>query len=293
ESEECIIVLYRLYDCGITDEGCAALTSALRSNPSHLRELNLSVNKLRDSVKLLSDVLQDPHCKLEKLWLSDCGVTDEACAALTSALRSNPSHLRELNLSGNKLRDSVKLLSDVLQDPRCKLEILWLYDCGVTDEGCAALASALRSNPSHLRELNLSQNKLRDSSMKLLSAVLEDPHCKLKTLWLSKCEGCAALTSALRSNPSHLRELDLSVNKLRDSVKLLSDVLQDPHCKLEILRLSGCGVTDEGCAALTSALRSNPSHLRELDLSWNKLRDSVKLLSDVLQDPHCKLEKLW
>uniref|UniRef100_A0A9J8B1Y2 Uncharacterized protein n=1 Tax=Cyprinus carpio carpio TaxID=630221 RepID=A0A9J8B1Y2_CYPCA len=130
--------------------------------------------------------------------------------------------------------------------------------------------------------------------MKLLSAVLEDPHCKLKTLWLSKCEGCAALTSALRSNPSHLRELNLSVNKLRDSVKLLSDVLQDPHCKLEILRLNDCGVTDEDCAALTSALRSNPSHLRELHLFGNKLRDSSrKLLSDLKDDPHYKLETLY
>ncbi len=63
----CVIVLYRLRYCGITDEGCAALDSALRSNPSHLRELDLSGNKLGDSVKLLSDVLQNPHCKLEKL----------------------------------------------------------------------------------------------------------------------------------------------------------------------------------------------------------------------------------
>ncbi|XP_042592079.1 ribonuclease inhibitor-like [Cyprinus carpio] len=145
----------QLRDCGVTDEGCAALISALRSNPSHLRELDLSENKLRDSVKLLSDVLQNPHCKLEKLWLRDCGVTDEGCAALTSALRSNPSHLRELDLSVNKLRDSVKLLSDVLQDPRCKLKKLWLSDCDITDEGCAALTSALRSNPSHLRKLDL------------------------------------------------------------------------------------------------------------------------------------------
>ncbi|KAL0185080.1 hypothetical protein M9458_020776, partial [Cirrhinus mrigala] len=56
-----------LRDCGVTDEGCAALASALRSNPSHLRELNLSLNKLGDSVNLLSDVLQNPHCKLELL----------------------------------------------------------------------------------------------------------------------------------------------------------------------------------------------------------------------------------
>uniref|UniRef100_A0A8C2E2M6 Uncharacterized protein n=1 Tax=Cyprinus carpio TaxID=7962 RepID=A0A8C2E2M6_CYPCA len=41
-----VIVLYRLSDCGVTDEGCAALASALRSNPSHLRELNLTGNKL-------------------------------------------------------------------------------------------------------------------------------------------------------------------------------------------------------------------------------------------------------
>ncbi|KAL1273496.1 hypothetical protein QQF64_029358, partial [Cirrhinus molitorella] len=234
--------------CGVTDEGCVALASALRSNPSHLRQLDLFGNKLGDSVKLLSDGLQNPHCKLEKLWLIYCGVTDEGCAALASALRSNPSHLRHLNLSKNKLGDSVKLLSDVLQNPHCKLETLWLRDCGVTDKGCAALASALRSNPSHLRQLDLSGNKLGDS-VKLLSDVLQNPHCKLETLWLRDCgvtdEGCAALASALRSNPSHLRQLDLSWNKLGDSVKLLSDVLQNPHCKLETLWLNDCGVTDE------------------------------------------------
>uniref|UniRef100_A0A8C1WG49 NACHT LRR and PYD domain-containing protein n=1 Tax=Cyprinus carpio TaxID=7962 RepID=A0A8C1WG49_CYPCA len=288
----------QLRDCGVTDEGCAALTSALRSNPSHLRELDLSWNKLGDSVKLLSDVLQDPHCKLEKLGLYNCGITDEDCAALTSALRSNPLHLRELNLSWIKLGDSgVTLLCAVLEDPHCKLEKLGLCDCGVTDEGCAALSSALRSNPSHLRKLNLSWNKLGDS-VKLLSDVLQNPHCKLEILWLSDCgvtdEGCAALTSALRSNPSHLRELNLSVNKLGDSVKLLSDVLQNPHCKLEKLWLSKCGITDEGCDALTSALRSNPSHLRHLDLSENKLGDSgVKLLSYLKDDPNYKLETLY
>jgi len=64
-----VIVLYRLSKCGVTDEGCADLASALSSNPSHLRELNLSYNKLGDSgVKLLSAVLENPHCKLEKLW---------------------------------------------------------------------------------------------------------------------------------------------------------------------------------------------------------------------------------
>ncbi|XP_016423575.1 NACHT, LRR and PYD domains-containing protein 3-like [Sinocyclocheilus rhinocerous] len=198
-----------LSSCGITQEGCAALISALRSNPSHLTELNLSDNKSGDSgVKLLSVLLEDPHCKLQKLQLSNCSIREKGCAALISALRSNPSHLTELNLSYNKPGDSgVKLLSALLEDPHCKLQKLQLSNCSIEEEGCAALSSALRSNPSHLTELNLSCNEPGDSGVKLLSALLEDPLCKLEKLQLWSCsieeEGCAALISALRSNPSH------------------------------------------------------------------------------------------
>ncbi|XP_077080861.1 protein NLRC3-like isoform X4 [Siphateles boraxobius] len=228
----------QLRDCGVTDEGCVALASALRSKPSHLRELNLTENKLVDiGVTLLSDGLKDPHCKLEILRLWKCGVTDEGCVALASALRSNPSHLRKLNLTENKLGNSgVKLLSDGLKDPHCKLEILRLIKCGVTDEGCAALASALRSNPSHLRKLDLSINKLGNRGVMLLSDGLNE----LEILGLRDCgvtdEGCADLASALRSNPSHLRKLDLSRNNIGNrGVKLLSDLKKDPHYKLETL----------------------------------------------------------
>ncbi|XP_071199376.1 NLR family CARD domain-containing protein 3-like [Salvelinus alpinus] len=173
-----------LSGCGVTEKGCASLVLALKSNPSHLRELDLRNNDLKDSgVKLLSDGLGKPHCKLETLRLSGCGVTEEGCASLVSALRSNPSHLRELDLSNNDLKDSgVKLLSAELGNPHCKLETLRLSGCLVTEEGCASLVSALRSNPSHLRELDLSYNHPGDSGVRLLSAGLEDPHCRLENL---------------------------------------------------------------------------------------------------------------
>uniref|UniRef100_A0AAZ3RVP3 NACHT, LRR and PYD domains-containing protein 12-like n=1 Tax=Oncorhynchus tshawytscha TaxID=74940 RepID=A0AAZ3RVP3_ONCTS len=167
--------------------------------------------------------------------LSGCGVTEEGCASLVSAL------------SNNDLKDSgVKLLSAGLGNPHCKLETLRLSGCLVTEEGCASLVSALESNPSHLRELDLSNNDLKDSGVKLLSAGLGNPHCKLETLRLSGClvteEGCASLVSALRSNPSHLRELDLSYNHPGDSgVRLLSAGLEDPHCRLEKLNVEHGG----------------------------------------------------
>ncbi|CAL8357903.1 unnamed protein product [Gadus morhua 'NCC'] len=105
---------------------------------------------------------------------------------------------------------------------------------------------------------------------------------------------CEALASVLSSNSSSLRELDLSTNDLQDlGVKLLSAGLGSPHCTLETLSLSGCLVTQEGSASLASALSSNPSHLRELDLSYNHPGDSgAALLSAGLEDPRWRLDTL-
>ncbi|XP_034150821.1 NLR family CARD domain-containing protein 3-like [Esox lucius] len=171
-----------------------------------------------------------------------------------------------------------------------------LSGCGITEEGCASLVSALKSNPSHLKELDVSNNDLKDTGVEKLSALLKDPQCRLETLRLSGCgiSVLASLVSALKSNPSHLKELDLSNNDLKDTgVEKFSALLRDTECRLETIRLSGCGITEEGCASLVSALKSNPSHLKELDLSNNQPEDSeVKELSAMLKDPQCRLKTL-
>ncbi|XP_058244647.1 ribonuclease inhibitor-like isoform X2 [Hemibagrus wyckioides] len=294
----CNLETLRLCCCDLTEESCRDLSSVLSSISCRLRELDLSNNHLQDlGVKLLSAGLQDPHCTLETLRLCLCDLTEESCRDLSSVLSSISCRLRELDLSNNQLQDSgVKLLSAGLQDPHCTLETLRLYGCSLTDEICRDLSSVLSSN-SRLRELELTDNKLQDSGVKLLCAGLQDPHCKLEILRLCLCdlseESCRDLSSVLCS--SRLRELTLWDNKLQDSgVKLLSAGLQNPHCTLEILELTRCSITGEGCAALASALSSNPSsHLRELNLDYNKPGESgVKLLSDLLQDPHCTLEML-
>ncbi|XP_067271654.1 NLR family CARD domain-containing protein 3-like isoform X3 [Pseudorasbora parva] len=299
EKSSCKLTTLRLSDCSITEEGYKALASALRSNPSHLIELDLRGNDPGQSgVKELDDLLQDQNCQLKTLrFLSPAA--DEACQYVRGIVGKNPLLLRELNLSEHKLGDTrVNQIAALLQDKHCKINTLMLNNNSITAEGCAALTSAFNSNPSNLIELDLSGNKLGDSGMEMICHLLKNSECRLEKLKLSDCSitegGYKALASALRSNPSRLIELDLTGNDPGQSgVKELDDLLQALNCQLKTLSLSECSITEKQCLILTSALKSNPSHLRDLDLSVNKLENTgAKHLCHILKDSHCKLEKL-
>ncbi|XP_028827868.1 NACHT, LRR and PYD domains-containing protein 12-like isoform X2 [Denticeps clupeoides] len=289
----------QLRRCCLKREAWVFLASVLSSGSSHLRHLDLSYSDLQESgVKMIISELKSPHCKLESLRMRFCSLTVQHCEVLASVLSSGSSHLRHLDLSENDLLDSgVEILSTGVRSPHCTLEILGLSGCCISERGCEFLSSALSSNPSYLRELDLSYNHPGEAGVKLLTARLQDPHCKLEKLKLTRCHlkraCCEVLASALSSDSSHLRHLDLSENDLQDSGVQIFSGLKSPHCKLETLSLSGCCISERGCEFLSSALSSNPSYLRELDLSYNHPGEAgVKLLTARLQDPHCKLEKL-
>ncbi|XP_067272535.1 NLR family CARD domain-containing protein 3-like isoform X2 [Pseudorasbora parva] len=272
----------------------SALVFVLLTSEEEMEEFELQRFKKSDECLIrLSAVIKTSKVAL----LNDCNLTYKGCSALARVLGSD-TNLKELNMNNNNLQDSgVKLLCTGLENISCKLEKLRLSYCGIREEGYKALASALRSNPSHLIELDLAGNDPGESGVKELSDLLEDPHCQLKTLrFVSPAadEACEYVRGIVGINPLLLRELDLRDHELGDTrVNQISALLQDKHCRLNTLTLWDCSITEKQCLILTSALKSNPSHLRDLDLSGNKLGDSgVRNLSDLLMIPQCQLEKL-
>ncbi|XP_042171506.1 uncharacterized protein LOC112240356 isoform X3 [Oncorhynchus tshawytscha] len=110
---------------------------------------------------------------------------------------------------------------------------------------------------------------------------------------VSPVPGCVSMKSDKSLGLNILfREGELSTGK-SISEEIDQSMDHQPRVPTDDKVLSGCSITEEGCASLASALRSNPSHLKELDLSGNTPGDSgVKLLSSVREDPLYTLERL-
>ncbi|KAM6994759.1 LOW QUALITY PROTEIN: protein NLRC3-like [Tautogolabrus adspersus] len=209
----------------------------MNENISLERSINLlhCLNEVKDS-SLVEEIQQS----LSSGSLSVDKLSPAQWSALVFILLSSEDNLDVFDLK--KYSASEDALLRLLPVVKASTKAL-LSGCSLSERSCEALSSILSSPSTNLRELDMSNNDLHDSGVKVLCAGLESPHCTLEVLRLSGClitqKGCGSLAAALRSGHSHLKELDLSYNDPgKSGVKLLSTGLQ----KLQTLRVDHGGL---------------------------------------------------
>ncbi|XP_059391960.1 NLR family CARD domain-containing protein 3-like [Carassius carassius] len=140
------------------------------------RSINLFLCLLEVKDQTLSREIQE-FLKSEKH--SEKKLSPTHCSAIAYMLQMSEEVLDELDLKKYNTSDEGRrrLISAVIN---CRKALL--PGCNLNVQHCEIVTSALQSSNSVLRELDLSNNDLQDSRVKLLSDGLKSQNCKLEIL---------------------------------------------------------------------------------------------------------------
>ncbi|XP_039209162.1 ribonuclease inhibitor-like isoform X2 [Crotalus tigris] len=266
------------------------LAEVFRRNQS-LRDLKLWLfcPKYR-VVRSLCEGLQDPDCRVEKLWLNEEFVNEPYSRHVAEVLRRN-QRLRELWLCLiYPQNEALRMLYKGLKHPDCKVERLWIHEDFV--KSCSRHFLEVLKKNQRLRELQLFLYILDEEVEEMLCEGLQHPDCKIEKLRLEgqflKESFCRRFAEILMKN-QRLRELDLFPDYLDDRViEMLCKGLKHPDCKIEKLGLGAKFLTQPFSRQFTRVLR-----MRDLELFPTYREDrAAKMLPAGLKYSNCKLKAL-
>ena len=269
-----------------------------------LTELCLDCNAIGDEgANVLCHTLINGLCKLSKLEVARCSLTNHCIPRLSKTLQDERCQLTLLSLVCNDINDDGvgMLFKGALSKEHCKLTELDLTGCPLTDCCIPSLCTALQDELCKLTVLSLGSNHITDGgACMLFEDALSNEHCKLTELDLSNCsltDRCiSSLCTALKDECCKLTVLLLTSNAISDAGTsvLFEDALSNEHCKLTELDLSNCSLTERCIPSLCTALQDECCKLTVLSLESNHISDrgACMLFEDALSSEHCKLTKL-
>ena len=226
-------------------------------NMENLKVVNLSYNPLSEGgavhlvqamlgLELLSELhLRDteigfPDCasicsllkrsNLTFLDVSENSLSPSSISLILDTLKNQNDSLKTINLScSNFIMECINSLALMLEK-NWTLEVLYLWDCGITDSGIASLAEVL-SNQTTIRKIDLTTNKFGKSGATRLANCFKENRSMEEIILCNNAigeEGTQALIDCLPDNPT-LRELKLPEEHKKWGQRRL-ELLDDCHC---------------------------------------------------------------
>jgi Ran GTPase-activating protein (RanGAP) involved in mRNA processing and transport len=230
----------------LSREDVQQLTAALRQNTA-LQSLDLESSALGSAGLAEIAPALYRNTSIKTLDLANNGLDDiESANVLRELLRRNKT-ITSLGLFDNTFGLNAAAARNIFEGVHSNtaLQQLYLRGCGLGDRGVSILANALAIRNAGILELALSWNEITSVGVR---ALVDDNVEAAKTL----------------------TELCLSGNPIRsEGATILADALGcNAMPSLKELDLDHCGIEDDGCVALMSALEQNTS-LQILDLKGN------------------------
>lgn len=242
-----------------------ALGVALRTK--QLRAVDLSDNAVgTKGIEACREFLSG-QTGLEELTFSNCGLSAEACRAVSDVLLfRTPTRLRLLHFNNNMSGSGGGIaIADVVQ-ASCDLLDLRFSSSRCGSEGALAFAAALPYAP-RLKRIDLSDNTFNARGLAAISASLSG------LAWLEEInlsdtaagdQGIKSLTTALASSKcaATLRSLHIASNEITEvGARMVASSLKHFE-SLELLDLSGNELGSRGIRVVARGLEQRHSHRR-------------------------------
>lgn len=275
--------------------------------------LSLAGNNLsRKGIIKLRDLLLDPNCTLEKLFLSNNYLGDEGCTIISKAFEKNNT-IRKLDLSNNNILDNgiISLANSLVNNTT--LQKLIVSNNYIGNNGMSSFCDILKNTPNDkFLKLDFSSNNYGDQGLISFSEFLKNHstnqhliiNCKIGKDYQKKFfENCVSLNNLktielysidlysenmqylvdVISNNKNIKYFRFSNNSKASSDALILLAKGFEHNKnIEKLYLPQMNLDDDAIEAIAKSLFNN-INISELYLGENKIGlKGIKIVSEIL-----------